>query len=98
MAGFDLASYCAREFPKQAGKNTIGMVLLSHGIFSFGRDARESYERMIELVSLAEDYLKRKATRPAMPPTKPANVKREELADLRRAISAQAGFPLVLRV
>src|SRR5258706_4751535 len=31
MAGFDLAAYCAREYPKQATKNTIGMVLLSHG-------------------------------------------------------------------
>ena len=30
MAGFDLAAFCAREFPKQAGKDTIGMVLLSH--------------------------------------------------------------------
>ena len=33
MAGFDLAAHCAREFPKLAGPNTIGMVLLSHGIF-----------------------------------------------------------------
>src|SRR5258706_4430807 len=98
MAGFDLASYCAREFPKQAGKNTIGMVLLSHGIFSFGKDARESYERMVELVSLAEDYLKRKAAPRTASPTKAATVKREEIAALRRAISAQAGFPLVLRV
>jgi len=56
MAGFDLAAYCAREFPKQAGKNTVGMVLLSHGIFSFGPDARSSYELMIELVSMAEEY------------------------------------------
>src|SRR5688572_25895786 len=48
MAGFDLAAYCARAFPKEAGKNTVGMVLLSHGVFSFGADARESYERMIE--------------------------------------------------
>jgi rhamnose utilization protein RhaD (predicted bifunctional aldolase and dehydrogenase)/NAD(P)-dependent dehydrogenase (short-subunit alcohol dehydrogenase family) len=98
MAGFDLAAYCAREFPKQAGKNTIGMVLLSHGIFSFGKDARESYERMIELVSLAEDYLKRKAASRPASPAKAATVKREEIADLRRAISAQAGCPLVLRV
>ena len=98
MAGFDLASYCAREFPKQAGKNTIGMVLLSHGIFSFGKDARESYERMIQLVSLAEEYLNRKAARSAAAAGKPAMVKREEIAELRRAISAQAGFPLVLRV
>src|SRR5580765_7227630 len=70
MAGFDLAAYCAREFPKQAGKNTIGMVLLSHGIFSFGKDARESYERMVELVSLAEDYLKRKAAARTASPAK----------------------------
>src|SRR3954453_18945565 len=51
MAGFDFAAYFARQFPRQAGKTTIGMVLLSHGIFSFGSDARASYERMIELVS-----------------------------------------------
>ena len=60
MAGFDLASLAAREFPKQAGSKTVGMVLVSHGIFSFGADARESYERMIELVSMAEEYLKKK--------------------------------------
>ncbi len=54
MAGFDLAAYCAREFPKQATKSTVGMVLLSHGVFSFAADARESYELMIELVSMAE--------------------------------------------
>src|SRR5256885_166346 len=99
MAGFDLAAYCAREFPKQASKNTIGMVLLSHGIFSFGKDARESYERMIELVSAAEEYLQRKkAWHVALPDAKPAALKRDEVSELRRAISDQAGFPLVLRV
>lgn len=98
MAGFDLAAYCAREFPKQAGKNTIGMVLLSHGIFSFGRDARQSYERMIELVSMAEEYLQRKGAWHAAPATaKPAAAKRDEIAGLRRALSDQAGFPLILR-
>jgi NAD(P)-dependent dehydrogenase (short-subunit alcohol dehydrogenase family) len=74
------------------------MVLLSHGIFSFGKDARESYELMIHLVSLAEDYLKRKAAPRSLGAAKPATVKREEIAELRRAISAQAAFPLVLRV
>ena len=60
MAGFDLAAYCAREFPEQATKGTVGMVLLSHGVFSFAGDARESYELMIELVSMAERYLEAK--------------------------------------
>ena len=98
MAGFDLAACCAREFPKQATRKTVGMVLLSHGIFSFGADARESYERMIELVSMAEDYLQKKkawhiggTARTASP------VKREEIASLRRAISEQAGVPMVVK-
>jgi rhamnose utilization protein RhaD (predicted bifunctional aldolase and dehydrogenase)/NAD(P)-dependent dehydrogenase (short-subunit alcohol dehydrogenase family) len=99
MAGFDLAAYCAREFPRQAGKNTIGMVLLSHGIFSFGRDARESYERMIELVSMAEEYLQRKgAWHPSIKPGARSPARREEIAALRRSMSDQAGFPLVLRL
>jgi rhamnose utilization protein RhaD (predicted bifunctional aldolase and dehydrogenase)/NAD(P)-dependent dehydrogenase (short-subunit alcohol dehydrogenase family) len=99
MAGFDLAAYCAREFPKQAAKNCIGMVLLSHGIFSFGADARQSYERMIELVSMAEEYLqKKKAWHIGIEPNNPASFKREELAELRRAFCDQAGFPMVLRV
>lgn len=98
MAGFDLAAYCAREFPKQAGKNTIGMVLLSHGIFSFAADARESYERMIELVSMAEEYLqKEKAWHVAVPKVEPARAKREDIASLRRAISDQAGFSMILK-
>ena len=102
MAGFDLAAYCAREFPKQAGKNTVGMVLLSHGIFSFGPDARQSYELMIELVSMAEEYLTRKKawhvglSSPANP--QPASFNREDIARLRGAMSDQAGFPMVLRV
>jgi rhamnose utilization protein RhaD (predicted bifunctional aldolase and dehydrogenase)/NAD(P)-dependent dehydrogenase (short-subunit alcohol dehydrogenase family) len=40
-----------------------GMVLLNHGIFSFGDEARTAYERMIELVTLAEDYLQRQGAR-----------------------------------
>src|SRR5436305_3785161 len=49
MPGFDLARLCARLFPAAAGPRTIGMVLLQHGIFSFGDSARESYERVIAL-------------------------------------------------
>jgi len=57
MPGFDLARLCAEEFPKQVNEHTIGMVLMNHGIFSFGDSACESYERMIKLVNKAEKYL-----------------------------------------
>src|SRR4051812_3938467 len=99
MAGFDLATYCAREFPRQAGKKTIGIVLLSHGIFSFGANARESYERMIELVSMAEDYLKSKKAWSFDVRVKQGTApSRQEVAELRRAISEQAGAPMTVRV
>src|SRR6202795_3386491 len=60
IPGFDLAQYCAREFRRQGTPETIGMVLLNHGIFSFGDTAREAYGRMIELVTFAEKYLESK--------------------------------------
>lgn len=98
MAGFGLAARCAREFPARATKGTIGMVLLSHGILSCGADARESYERMIELVSMAERYLeKQKAWTISLPPAAPPAFRRTELAALRRDASRAAGFPLLAR-
>ena len=99
MAGFDLAAYCAREFPRQANSQTVGMVLLSHGIFSFAAEARQSYELMIELVSMAEEYLARKkAWSVPMGAHKEVRLQRQEIAKLRRAISDQAGFPMVAKV
>src|SRR5262249_11185975 len=96
MPGFDLAAYCARAFPKEATKQTIGMVLLSHGVFSFGADARESYERMIELVGMAERYLEaKKAWSVGSPRSGESGFKREEAAKLRHEVSRAAGFPML---
>jgi NAD(P)-dependent dehydrogenase (short-subunit alcohol dehydrogenase family)/ribulose-5-phosphate 4-epimerase/fuculose-1-phosphate aldolase len=39
-----------------------GLILLRHGIFTFAEDAREAYELMIEMVTLAEERLKRGKT------------------------------------
>jgi rhamnose utilization protein RhaD (predicted bifunctional aldolase and dehydrogenase)/NAD(P)-dependent dehydrogenase (short-subunit alcohol dehydrogenase family) len=52
MPGFGLARTAADVF--DANKNVEGLILLKHGIFTFGADAREAYERMIEFVTLAE--------------------------------------------
>jgi rhamnose utilization protein RhaD (predicted bifunctional aldolase and dehydrogenase)/NAD(P)-dependent dehydrogenase (short-subunit alcohol dehydrogenase family) len=98
MPGFDLAQYCAREFKRQGTPETIGMVLLNHGIFSFGETARESYERMIELVSLAEKYLEAKHAWSVAPkPSPPAKDAAAAQAGLRRRLSDAAGAPLIVR-
>ena len=34
-----------------------GMILLNHGVFTFDDDAKSSYEKMIKIVSRAEDYI-----------------------------------------
>ena len=97
MPGFDLARLCAKEYPRQAGANTIGMVLMNHGIFSFGDSARQSYERMIALVGRAEDYLKReRAWEIAAPGLRPARIDMLQQAQLRRKLSAAAGAPMIL--
>jgi NAD(P)-dependent dehydrogenase (short-subunit alcohol dehydrogenase family)/ribulose-5-phosphate 4-epimerase/fuculose-1-phosphate aldolase len=98
MPGFDLARECARHFAAGAGPQTIGMVLLNHGIFSFGATARESYERMIELVDRAEQYLDRKNAwflpTVAQEPSGPAL--RAEVVALRQRLSQLAGAPMIV--
>jgi rhamnose utilization protein RhaD (predicted bifunctional aldolase and dehydrogenase)/NAD(P)-dependent dehydrogenase (short-subunit alcohol dehydrogenase family) len=98
MPGFELARVCADLFQAQAGPQTIGMVLMNHGLFSFGATAQVAYERMIELVSLAEQYLSgHGAWQIAIPTAAPVDRPlRQELAALRRDVSAAAGFPVIL--
>jgi len=98
MPGFDLAQLCAKEFKRQSTPETVGMVLLSHGIFSFGETAREAYERMIELVTLAEKYLESKRAWSVAPNHfEPGSVDVDAQARLRRKLSHTAGSPLILR-
>ena len=56
MPGFDLAKDVARIFSEQSTDKTEGMILMNHGIFSFGGNAKESYDRMISLVNEAENF------------------------------------------
>jgi rhamnose utilization protein RhaD (predicted bifunctional aldolase and dehydrogenase)/NAD(P)-dependent dehydrogenase (short-subunit alcohol dehydrogenase family) len=57
MPGFALAKRAAEIY--DAAPGVEGLILLKHGIFTFGADARQAYERMIEMVTLAEERLKR---------------------------------------
>src|SRR5258708_35867687 len=69
MPGFLRAKKAAEIF--EADPAVEGLVLLKHGIFTFGDTAQEAYERMIAAASLAEERLarRRKAVfAPARPP------------------------------
>lgn len=96
MPGFDLARLCTERFPAEAGPDTIGMVLMNHGIFSFGETARESYERMVHLVDLAERYLESQGAWRLGPYPSADPPDALETSKLRRDLSRTAGAPMVL--
>jgi len=58
MPGFQLAIKCHQMF--QNNKEIEGLLLLNHGIFTFGNTAKESYDRMIKYVSIAEKFIANK--------------------------------------
>jgi len=75
MPGFGLAKAAAEVF--DVDPSVEGLILVKHGIFSFGTEARQSYERMIALVTLAEQRLaknRKSAFVSAKLPARPARV------------------------
>jgi rhamnose utilization protein RhaD (predicted bifunctional aldolase and dehydrogenase)/NAD(P)-dependent dehydrogenase (short-subunit alcohol dehydrogenase family) len=58
MPGFALARKAKEVF--DADPDVEGLILLKHGIFTFGETAREAYDRMIEMVTLAEKTIANK--------------------------------------
>ena len=58
MPGFGLAKKAIEVFER--GKPSDGLILSKHGIVTFGETAREAYERMIGMVTLAEEFIARR--------------------------------------
>ncbi|MEI8394158.1 MAG: bifunctional aldolase/short-chain dehydrogenase [Rhodospirillaceae bacterium] len=87
MSGLPLARRAAEIY--EANPEVEGLILLKHGILTFGATAREAYERMVALVGLAENRLahNRKAFIPAkMPATLPALA---DIAPILRGVLAE---------
>jgi rhamnose utilization protein RhaD (predicted bifunctional aldolase and dehydrogenase) len=57
MPGFALALAAKKVF--EANPDCEGLILQKHGIFAFGDTAQDAYDRMIELVSLADRRLRK---------------------------------------
>mmetsp|Transcript_59498 Transcript_59498/g.158335 ORF Transcript_59498/g.158335 Transcript_59498/m.158335 type:complete len:503 (-) Transcript_59498:177-1685(-) len=100
MPGFVLA--------KEVKKLTVGVnwdqieviILLNHGIFTWGNDAKTSYKRMVQMVNKAEEFLKSKKA--YFEGVEGGNETREKfdavaVAELRKAVSTSAGVPMILR-
>ena len=97
MPGFDLARLVVEIWRDEPHEGATGMVLLNHGLFTFGDTTKEAYGRHIELITRAEEWLDARAPlapsqdEAALPPAAPV-----ALARLRNQISAAAGKPMIM--
>jgi rhamnose utilization protein RhaD (predicted bifunctional aldolase and dehydrogenase)/NAD(P)-dependent dehydrogenase (short-subunit alcohol dehydrogenase family) len=104
MPGFDLARAVRESLSSELADDVpssdlMGMVLLNHGLFTFGATSAEAYERHVELITVAERWLARHAPlrdqgEPTAPPT---STLVDDLVALRARISAAAGRPMVVQ-
>lgn len=97
MPGFKLVRLCREILSKEATRETTGVILMHHGLFTFGDTAKISYDRMIELVTRAEQYLDaHDAGRVEWVGQEAPRPSRVEIAALRQEVSRVAGVPMIL--
>ena len=95
MPGFALARHCAQQLASQLQPHHEGLILLNHGIFTWGDDARTSYDRMIHYVDVAEQFVAQQI-HPATPTLFTPPVARQARAQLRHDIAQALGAAVVL--
>ncbi|HXV15041.1 MAG TPA: class II aldolase/adducin family protein, partial [Candidatus Krumholzibacteria bacterium] len=100
MPGFILAREVFGMTKDIDWEEVEGIILMNHGVFTFGDDARTSYERMIQVVTEAEDYLEMHAPlaqddEEGADATTLTRGDLVTLARIRRAVSKAAQTPLL---
>lgn len=97
MPGFKLARRVIDLWRTEASGPTDIMVLMNHGLFTWGETAKEAYDLMIEAVRLAEEYLRaHDAFEWPLTNTDPLVDRVIPQASLRQKISEAAGAPMLL--
>ncbi|MEA3522383.1 MAG: class II aldolase/adducin family protein [Campylobacterota bacterium] len=61
MPGFILAKSVYEQTKDLEWDKLDGIILMNHGVFTFDNDAKVAYDKMIDIVSKAENYLKENA-------------------------------------
>ncbi len=107
MPGFRLARVVRELVGDGPAAGVEGIVLLNHGLFTFGTTSREAYERHISLLAMAEQWLMGAGSGPApsslsgsaaaasAAPLLP-EAQLVELATLRAAVSRVAGRSMIM--
>lgn len=95
MPGFILAQTIYNELKNIDWDTCEGIILLNHGIFTFDNDPKISYEKMIEGVSKAEDFLDKNANL-----VLEKYIPRAELNidNLQQLISKEKGYEVFIKI
>jgi len=86
MPGYPLAHVAMRHF--ESRPEVEGMILLHHGIFTWGDSAREAYDRMIRYVGLAEKFLRARRKRSVSSTPKTGEASLDQVAPVLRGALA----------
>ncbi len=102
MPGFVLARQIY-EATRNVDWHTLdGLILGNHGVFTFADSAKASYEQMIKVVTLAEDYLYARGVPPLNSPATDQPMPTKEdlltLAQIRQAVSKSRGVPMLAQL
>lgn len=101
MPGFDLAKAVHEASADVDWSKLDCMILMNHGIFTFGDTAKQSYERMISAVTEAEACLERHGvviSGAALDGDEGGPVDLRRLAGLRRRSASARGRPMIARL
>ena len=91
MPGFTLAK--AAHFAIRDKPDATAMILMKHGVFTFGETARAAYDGMIDLVTRAEQRVET-ASRESVAVALPASLAPvAEVAPILRGLAGQGGSP-----
>lgn len=97
MPGFRLARTVVELWRQFAAEPADIMILMNHGIFTWGETARAAYDTMIDAVRMAEDFLRAHgAFEWPLTNTDPLVDRVIPQATLRKRISEIAGAPMLL--
>lgn len=94
MPGFILAKKIYEMTKNLNWLKIESIILMNHGVFTFHDEGKKSYERMIDVVSQAENYLKKQKAVIKIHPRK-AQEDFLELAKIRREVSQIAKSPML---
>ena len=96
MPGFILAKTIYEMTKEVDWESLEGMILLNHGVFTFDHDPKESYRKMINIVTRAEEYLLDKGAKEKKS-KKTSKPNAHYLASIRRDVSTVWGRPILSR-